>query len=262
MRHRVLLLLSLCIGLSANAQYRFTATMQTSTSNEFLQIPTFFLEAMVNSILDWETTADDKYYFAPQLIFPFSMSNSAPDDFGTMRGGYARAFSAPWKHLGDYGIGLSGAWDHYDSPFGFYVGLNYKSREVAFKNEDRNDRAHYFSPEAGLRFKFGNQKGLFLEMGTSYDYAFKYKGEMHNYGKDAVNSGFSINLGIGHWTKNGYTQLNLKMPLYNFYNKDFTPDNGITHPFRGVDRAIGYISLIFRNYSDPGEKGIYLGPGY
>jgi hypothetical protein len=262
MKKVLVFILCALIGGNIKAQYRFTATMQTSTSNEFIQLPTFLLEAMVNTILDWETTARDKYYFAPQLVFPFYISNSAPVEFGDMRSGYARAFSAPWKHLGDYGIGISGAWDHYDSPLGFYVGLNYKSREVAFEDDDRNDRAHYISPEAGLRFKFGQQKGLFLEMGASYDYAFKYKGEMHNYNKDAINNGISLNLGIGHWNKYGYTQLNFKMPLYNFYNKDFTPDNGITFPFGGVDRAIGYVSLIFRNYSDPGEKGIYLGPGY
>ena len=50
--------------------------------------------------------------------------------------------------------------------------------------------------------------------------------------------------------------------MYNFYNKDFTPDNGVTFPFKGVDRCIGSISLIFRNIGDSGEKGLYLGPGY
>lgn len=251
---KFLVLLAILCSVGAQAQFRFSATVQTTTTNEFLQLGTCALESIANDEIDWGSTLNDKYKFAPKLIFPFSMRNDSPNEFGKMKGGYARAFAAPWKHMGDYGICISGAWDHYDKPFGFYVGLGYKSNEVVFDNTDLNDRTHYISPEAGLRFKFGTRKGLFLEMGTSYDYVFKYKGEMHNYSKDAVNSGFSINLGIGQWTNNGYCQLNLKMPLYNFYKKDYTPDNGITHPLRDVNRAIGYISIIFRNMSGYGEK--------
>lgn len=259
---KIFVLLSIVYCIGAQAQYRFTATVQTTTTNEFLQLGTFALEGIANAAIEWEGTSDDKYMFAPQLVFPFSMRNDAPNEFGRMKGGYARAFSAPWKHMGDYGISISGAWDHYDKPFGFYVGLGYKSNEVVFDDTDLNDRTHYISPEAGLRFKFGKQKGLYLEMGTSYDYAFSYKGGMHDYGKDAVNSGFCLNFGVGQWTSKGHFQLNLKLPMYNFYNKDFTPDNGMTFPFKNVDRSIGYISLIFRNIGDSGEKGVYLGPGY
>lgn len=246
---RKLLLIALCVNcIIANAQYRFTTTIKTVTTNEFLQLPTAFLEGLAN--IGLEEVIGDKVMFAPQIVFPFSLRNSAPDEFGEMRSGYVRAFSAPWKYLGDYEAGISGAWDHYDKPFGFYLGVSYKSREVAFKDIDMNDRAHYISPEAGLRFRFGNTKGLFLEMGASYDYVFSYKGEMHNYDKEAVNNGFCLNLGVGQWTKNGHFQLNFKLPLYNFYNKDFTPDNGLSHPFNEVNRNIGYISLIFRNMSE------------
>lgn len=241
MKTRVLLLFFVCIAVKANAQYRFTTTMQTSASNEYVQLTTFILEGLVN-----ELTEQEKYNFAPQLVFPFSMKNSAPYDYEIMRGGYARAFSAPWKHLGDYCIGISSAWDHYNNPFGFYVGLDYKSKEVVFRNENRNDRAHYISPEAGLRFKFGNNRGLFLKVGASYDYVLKYNGGQHNYEKNAVNSGISLNIGIGHWWNERSYLVNLTLPTYNFYNKDFTPDNGMSHPFKDVNRNIGYISLIFR----------------
>ena len=240
------IMLCLMTSLVSKAQFHYTTTITTSTSNEFLQIPTFLLEGIANVGIG--TLTGDKILFAPQLIFPVSIGNSAPESFGDMRGGYARAFSAPWKHLGDYGIGINGAWDHCDKPIGFYIGINYKSREVAFKGTDLNDRAHYIAPEAGLRFKFGYEKGVYLEVGASYDYVVKYKGEMNDYGKDAVNNGVSLNFGIGRWNAKGPFQLNFKVPIYNFYNKDFTPDNGLTYPFKGVNRNIAYISFMYRLY--------------
>ena len=232
--------------LASKAQFSYTTTVTTSTSNEFLQIPAFILESIANVGIG--TIAGDKILFAPQLVFPCSIGNDASNDFGEMRGGYARAFSSPWEYIGDYAIGISGAWDHYDKPFGFYIGLKYKSKEVVFKDVNRNDRAHYVSPEVGVRFKFGDKHGLFLEMGTSYDYVFKYKGEMHDYGKDAVNDGFSINVGIGQWNSKGPCQLKFQLPIYNFYNKDFTPDKGMTYPFADVHRNIAYISFLYRYY--------------
>ena len=240
----VTLLLMTCAF--SRAQFHFTSTAKISTSNEFLQIPAFFLESIANVGIG--TATGDKILFAPQLIFPCAIRNEASDGFGEMKGGYARAFSAPWKYLGDYAIGISGIWDHYDTPFGFYFGLNYKSKEVVFKDVNRNDRAHYVSPEVGLRFKFGDKRGLLLEMGTSYDYVFKYKGGMHNYEKDAVNNGFCLNVGLGQWNSKGQCQLNFKLPIYNFYNKDFSPDKGLTYPFKDVDRNIAYISFLYRYY--------------
>lgn len=241
-----LLLLGICSS-SVNAQYRFTTSLSTTTTNVWIQLPLLFAETGLNSgIFQNRESRTDKFMFLPQVNFPVSLRNSSPDDFGTMRGGYARAFSAPWKHLGDYSIGIFGAWDHYDKPTGFYAGLSYKSKEVVFKDEDLNDRVHYLSPEVGLRFKFGDVKGLLLEFGSSFDCAFSYKGKMHDYSKDAVNSGFCANIGIGHWDENGYIELKFSAPLYNFYNKSFSPDNGVTKPFNDVYRNIGVISLIWR----------------
>lgn len=242
--------LTLILALSSialNAQYRFTTTVSTSSSNEYIQLASFLGEAIANVGLT--DLSYDKFMFSPQLVFPFSASNSAPESFGEMRGGYARAFSAPWKNVGDASVGISGAWDHYDKPIGFYIGLDYKTKEVAFKNEDKSDRAHYISPGAGIRFKFGKKEGLFLEMGAAYDYAFAYSGGVHDFDKKAVNSGIAANIGIGTWTSGGLFQLNIKLPCYNFYNKNYSPD-GVLKPFNNVSRNIGQISLIFRNTAD------------
>lgn len=240
------MLLGVCSS-SIYGQYRFTTSLSTTTTNVWLQLPLLFVETGLNTgIIQNKESRTDKFMFLPQLNFPVSLRNSSPDEFGIMRSGYARFLSAPWKHLGDYSVGFCGAWDHYDKPIGFYVGLSYKSKEVVFKDEDLNDRAHYVSPEVGLRLKFGDVKGLLLELGASYDYVFSYKGKMHDYTKDAVNCGFCANIGVGHWDENGYIELKFSAPLYNFYNTDFSPDNGVTKPLNDVHRNIGMISLIWR----------------
>lgn len=242
----LLIMLFLVAGLPSKAQFHFTSTVKTSSTNEFLQIPAFFLESIVN--VGWGTVTGDKILFAPQLVFPRIIKNNAPAGFCQMKSGYARAFSAPWKYLGDYSIGISGNWDHYENPLGFYIGLNYNSREVVFEDADNNDRAHYLSPELGLCFKFGERNGFFMQLGASYDYVFKYNGGVHDYEKDAVNDGISLNVGIGLWDSKGPCQLNFQLPVYNFYNRDFTPDNGSTYPFKDVNRQIAYISFLYRRY--------------
>ena len=246
MRKNIAILVGLFCCLNNNAQYRFTGSLSTTTTNYFLQLPLFALEEMLNVGDIDKSQHDDKYLFLPQLILPFSIGNQSPNDFGQMKGGYARSFSAPWNYLGDYSINIVGAWDHYDNPFGFYLGLGYKSKEVVFGDSDLNDRAHYISPKAGVRFKFGSQKGLFFEAGSSYDYAFQYKGRMHDYDKDAIKSGFNLNFGIGRWNANGHFQFNIEIPLYNFYNNNFSTDNNTQYPFKDTNRKMGYLSLIWR----------------
>lgn len=78
-------MLCLMTSLVSKAQFHYTTTITTSTSNEFLQIPTFLLEGIANVGIG--TLTGDKILFAPQLIFPVSIGNSAPESFGDMRGG-------------------------------------------------------------------------------------------------------------------------------------------------------------------------------
>ncbi len=232
------------LSMSMNAQYQFGVTLNASSTNAFFQVPAFIIENVANFGL--EKVSGNKILFEPMLVFPFSMTNKADTNFGEMKGGYARAFSAPWKYLGDYEFGINCSFDHYDRPIGFYIGASYKSREVVFKQIDLNDRVHYLSPEAGIRLKYGSEKGLLIELGAFYDYVFKYKGEVHNYDKNAINNGFGLHLGLGFWDKYGYRNLSVKFPMFNFYNKDFTPDNGQTYPFNNVDRKMGYIFVSYR----------------
>lgn len=225
----------------SHAQDQFAINLNTYTTNYWLASAGYILCRSFDS-------EDDELSFRPScdFIFPISINNNAPEGFGSMRGGYTRAFSAPWKWVGDYSIGLGGSWDNVSTPFGAYVGLNYKSNEVVFKDDDRNDRAHYFSPELGMRLRFGDGGGFLVEVGASYDMVLSYKGKYHDYSKDAINGGFCANMAIGIWGGSSSFVVKYSHPTYNFYNQNFTPDNGMTFPFKDVNRKLGYISLLFR----------------
>lgn len=178
----------------------------------------------------------------------FSVSNNAPDDFGKMRNGYAQTFANPFKRIGDFGIGLS-IEDYSEIGIGYYTSLKYKSHEVAFKGTKLNDRARYISPEIGIRYTpsdIDRRSGITIGAGVSYDWMLKYRGKMHDYGNDAANSGFTASLSLGFCSREveGLSfSIKAGIPLYNFYNKDFSPDGGITHPFKDVDRQIGHFTF-------------------
>lgn len=224
----------------SHAQNQFSVTVNATTTN-------YWVATIGNALLSPINNhgSDDEVLFSVgwNYKFPVSVANNAPDGFGEMRGGYARAFSTPWKRVGDYSIGVTGSWANVDTPVGAYAGVNYKSNEVVFKDDDRNDRTHYISPEMGLRFRLGEYRGLLIEVGAAYDAVLSYNGKYHDYSKDAVNSGICANMGIGLWGQSAAIVIRYSHPTYNYYNQDFTPDNGITFPFKGVNRKLGYISL-------------------
>lgn len=226
--------------LASHAQNYFTVNLNARTTN-------YWLAAIGNGLFKPFTyyEEDENVAFNPScdFVFPVSIANNAPSSFGTMKGGYARAFSTPWKRVGDCKLGVGGSWASTKVPFGVYANINYKTNEVVFKEDTRTDRTHYFSPELGLIMQSGVRGGLVVEAGASYDMAFAYKGKMHDYGKEAVNSGFCINGGIGFGAEGIVALVKYSHPTYNFYNKDFTADHGTTYPFKDVNRKLGYISL-------------------
>lgn len=228
--------------LASHAQDQFAITFNSHTTNYWLALATNLLLA------PFSPEDDEDFYFRPScdFIFPVSVENNAPNSFGEMRGGYTRAFSTPWKRIGDFRVGVGASWDNVNTPFGAYVGLNYKTNEVVFSDDNRNDRTHYFCPELGMKLRFGNGGGFLIETGASYDIAFAYKGKYHDYNKNAVNSGISIDMALGIWAGAASFVIKYTHPTYNYYNKEFTPDNGVSYPFADVNRKMGYISLVGR----------------
>lgn len=200
-----------------------------------------------------EETAYKVYRYIPRIGWqiPVTIDNSVPEGHVKMGSPWRRTFSNPFKKLGDFNIGLSMSYDNMNTPFGFYVHAKYKSTEVIMKDDNVMDsRAHYFEPGAGLRLLFG--KVFVVEAGASYDYAFKYRGEWDKDGTKVINSGVCGDLGIGLTIANeGFDKrasflLKYQHPFYNYFNKDYTPDDGITYPYADTKRKVGYFTFMFR----------------
>lgn len=126
-------------------------------------------------------------------------------------------------------------------PFGFrfkiaYEHQNFKAKQN-IKDEDRiSFSKDMFVPEAALKILFGkyrtSERMFVLSLGARYDYAFSAKGYYD--GKDAVNNGFSGIIGFEAAVPSAHIQMggNFAIPFYKYFNEDFSPDGGMTHPYR------------------------------
>ena len=182
-------------------------------------------------------------YLIPRVdvMFPIAVNNTTQETVGKMYTPYRRCLKAPWKDMGDYSIGVSAAYDMGYTPFGIYIGCSFKSTKVPTKLLDH--RTSYISTSAGIRLRYSN--GLLLEVGGAYDSSLSYKGNFNN-DRKCVNGGFCANFGIGVWGSGGSVLLKYEHPLYNYFNENYSPDGGLTHPFEGVKRRMGYIHLAIR----------------
>lgn len=170
------------------------------------------------------------------LVFPIGMGKKGFDAVGDIYGPYHRAFGNPIKHIGDYGIGLDASYKR--GVVGIYAGAYFKSQEVVFKSDDRNIRAFYFQPRAGLIF--GKSQHQF-EAGVYYDVVTGCGGDKGGVDRDMLNGGLGLDFAFSSTQKNGKakTLIEFSMPLHNFFNKN----NPATQDFT---RKVGYIMLTQR----------------
>lgn len=225
----------------------FSLSVTGNTTNAFIAMGFQAIDNTVVALIDNPSTAYKVAHFLPWIGWqaPITISNSVPEGHVKMGSPWRRTFANPFKHPGDFNIGLSFSYEHGETPFGFYLSAKYKTTEVIMKADAVMDsRAHYFEPGAGLHFVFGD--GFIVEAGASYDMAFKYRGEWDADGTKAINSGFCGDIGIGA-KFNGVTGLiKYQHPFYNYYNKDYSPDGSSLTPFAGMKRKVGYISGMIR----------------
>lgn len=215
-------------------------------------------EAILSFRINGYTT---NYWTATLLPLDYAYSihvdRDMPDGlgYGRMRSPYRRTFSHPFHRFGNLAIGPSASIDFEDVAIGFFGAVKYKTHEVFYDKlgkGDDNDRAHYISPELGVRLNFGDFEvnGLdtrwTIEAGASYDVVIGYNGHVHDFSKKAIKGGFNAMVGFGYTTEEGSVVLKYTHPLHNFYNEDFSPDGGITHPLDGFKYKIGLLSLEFR----------------
>ena len=107
-------------------------------------------------------------------------------------------------------------------------------------------------PEAALKILFGkyrtSEQMYILSLGARYDYAFNAKGLYD--GKDTVNNGFSGIIGFEAASPSAHIQmgLNFSIPFYKYFNEDFSPDGGITRPYRDSKVNMLMIGEVYMRY--------------
>ena len=139
---------------------KFTFNIRTYTTNVYVGVG---LLAVYGSIIkDDEDPLGSLFSMSPYM-FAIPIHNTGNDEIGDLKSPYRRCLKAPWKDLGDYKVGLNLSYDNVTTPFGFYIGCDYKSVEVPTNKIDH--RTHYISPNAGLRLRYGmvKQKVCFLK---------------------------------------------------------------------------------------------------
>ena len=175
----------------------------------------------------------------PSLVFPVGMKKDGFDDPYDIYGPYHRAFSNPFKHIGDYAVGLDISWQ--PSTIGFYAGAYFKSQEIVYKNEPRdgdNIRGFYFQPRAGL--SFGGAKSTF-EVGVFYDIPTGCTStSLANPDKDILKEGLGLDFAFTNFDKGDPTSMTLQfsMPLHDMFKENRGPGLG--------KRRVGYIMLTRR----------------
>ena len=175
------------------------------------------------------------------LVFPIGMGKEGFTGPTDIYGPYHRAFSNPFKQLGDCGIGLDVSWTA--NVVGFYAGAYFKSQEICFKSDDKNLRGNYFQPRAGLVM---GKNGKALEVGAFYDYVAGCTGSwdwLNSPNKDMLQSGWGLDFALSY-TNHAKTRKNLlmfSMPLHNFINENYR--GGM---FKGWVRKVGYIMITHR----------------
>lgn len=150
-----------------------------------------------------------------------------------------------------YSIGESLTYMSKELPVGFWTKLAYDRQKFTGKEEKYPTVSkHMIVPELGLKIRFGKYRtaeSIFtLDIGASYDYIISANGPYS--GKNYLNQGLSGIIGFSYGSPQYHFQsgINISTQFYNFYNKEFTPDNGYTKPFEKFDMKSYIISGYIR----------------
>lgn len=204
-----------------------------------------------NQIVEfWEKNG----FYIPEVYWTFPLQHlSAPDGAKVSHPFWWRELLlGDFSHSFKFNAGYELSWKSLVSPFGAFVGVEWEYNHLRLKNGNEAG-AHYSQaivPNAGLRFRIwgGNFERPIkpsIEISGSYVYHFNYHND-HHYDKDALNNGFRGRIGAGVNFNNRMTiLLQYEQDFFNYFNKDYTPDDGATHPFDGYKTHFGSISLRF-----------------
>ncbi len=173
------------------------------------------------------------------LVFPIGMAKAGFEaPMHDIYGPYHRAFSNPFKRIGDYGIGLDMSWKPVS--IGIYAGAYFKSQEICFMPNDESLRGFYFQPRAGL--VLGGKEHA-LEAGVFYDKVVGCGGTWEARNIEMLQSGWGLDFALSRTVAKGRhkTMLLFSMPLHNFFNTAYADGS-----LKNVHRRVGYIMLTHR----------------
>lgn len=178
----------------------------------------------------------DRFIPDPDLVFPIGMGKDGFGDGNDIYGPYHYAFGNPFKHIGDYAIGLDASWK--SSYFGAYAGAYFKSQEVVSEQTDDNIRGFYIQPRFGIIM--GSMKHAF-EAGVFYDIVTGCGGSVANTDKDMLKGGVGLDFALSTTDKKDKNKflLQFSMPLHNFFNTKYIGQGDLK-------RKVGYIMLTQR----------------
>ena len=244
----VVLILSVMTATNMSAQTgqsKWTFNTRAWTTNYWTSMIFGLAETSVKHFLFNGDKADslwaERLIPDPDLVFPIGMSKQGFEKgVNNIYGPYHHAFGSPFKHIGDYAIGIDASYK--PSSVGFYAGAYFKSQEIHYKGSNAvmqgSLRGYYIQPRAGIVVGGDNHQ---FEAGVFYDAVTGCGGSLKTGEKDMLESGFGLDFGLSHSDGNTRYILQFSMPLHNFLNKDFPGQ-------QGMKRKVGYIMFTQRVY--------------
>ena len=149
------LAIMICTTASAQNESSWTLNTRAWSTNYFTTLIYAAAESLVKEYAADDDSKAEKVLDCvipdPDLVFPIGMGKSGFSDngvYGDIYGPYHYAFGNPFKHIGDYAIGLDASWK--SSYFGAYAGAYFKSQEVVSEQTDDNIRGFYIQPRFGI----------------------------------------------------------------------------------------------------------------
>ena len=193
----------------------------------------------------------DKYRWLPISNFYIDMPVSMTTPEGKIEFEHGNFWKRYLWGFDSYSFGFEVSWRRVLSPVDFFFDCDYKHYELKMRFPNEESFGKYTTqsivPALGIRYKFGdfiNEQNTVIELGAGYNYNIGFKGKYDN-STNVVNNGIVGIYGIGTGSPSTKVTVTLRYQMnhYNYFNENYTPDNGATYPFKGVKSTIGCFSL-------------------
>lgn len=220
------------------------------TSNNFL------ITGVGNSLMD---LIGKPHKYMPQFVSMFNVGVNIDNPAGGMvfksETFWKRAFLGGLVETPkqNYRAGLEIMYQKRTFPIAIYVNCDYMYDKYIMREIYETEFSKYI--RQGISGTFGNRVFIgsiyriirpIIDAGVTYNYYFDYKGSYEN-SLDVINNGFSFIVGTGVELQEARMCIILKYErqCYDFFNNEFTPDGGLTFPYKDYTSRFGAISFIW-----------------